>query len=343
MNAFAAYHAINTKLHSRSRVLLSKEDWQKVLSYETVGQLIEFLKKHHGYNRYLEHTKIEELHRGDLEIIFNRYLVEEIEALLGYFSGPYKAFFKTLLIRYEIYDLELLLRSIVRNENVELMGQHFVHSKKHATMPYQKLLAAKNIHQLIDALKGTPYYEVLKTTTVEDVVKREFHMEMKLETLFYKLVMEQAKRLKEKDQKIIRNMMGFKVDCLNIQWIYRAVKYYDISREEILVYSLPGGMLSFNGLKKLVYAKNETEFKHLAHKHLKSDVFDKVEDAFLEKALDRLLLQHIKSDKDEESIAKPLSYIYRLQIEIKDLTAATEGIRYGLDAYEIKKYLVSTV
>ncbi len=343
MNAFAAYNAINTKLHSRSRAILSKEEWQKVLAYENVAQLIEFLKKQYGYSGYLQDAKVDEVHRGDLEIILHRYIVGEIESLLGYFSGPYKAFFKTLLIQYEIYDLELLLRSVIRNESIEGVGRHFVHSKKHTTMPYQKLLASKNINQVIESLKDTPYYEVLKTTTSEDLVKREFHMEMKLETLFYKMLMERAKKLEKRDQQVVQNIIGFKVDCLNIQWIYRATKYYDISKEEILVYTLAGGALSFNGLKKLVYAKNDEEFKHLAHKYLKTEVFRKHQDSFLERNLDKLVLQHMKEASDQQTIAKPLSYIYRLEIEIKDLTAATEGIRYGLDPHEIKKYLVASV
>lgn len=343
MNAFASYNAINTKLHTRKRALFTTADWNKVLDYTTVIQLIEFLRKHFGYETYLEQSKTTEIHRGELEVILHRYLVTEIEKILHYFSGPYKAFLQTLLIQYEIYDLQLIMRNVAREESLEPIGRHFVHSRKYATLPYDKLLASKNINQVIEVLKGTEYYEVLKTTTQEDAVKREFHMEMKLEILYYRMLMDKAKKLSQEDQRVVEEMIGLKIDCLNIQWIYRATKYYDISKEEILIYSLPGGSISYKGLKKLIYAKSLEEFKLMVDKLLKYPLFAEKEDVFLEKNIDTLMYRYLKKVGEGKSIAMPLKYIYRLEIEIKDLTAATEGIRYGLDKQEIKKYLVTTL
>lgn len=35
MNAYASYNAINSKLHTRKKTLLTREDWNKVLNYTT--------------------------------------------------------------------------------------------------------------------------------------------------------------------------------------------------------------------------------------------------------------------------------------------------------------------
>ena len=168
-------------------------------------------------------------------------------------------------------------------------------------------------------------------------------MEMKLHILYYKLLMKKAKKLTPSDYEVVKKIIGLKIDCLNIQWIYRATKYYDISREEIMVYSLPGGNISYNSLKKLVYAKSFNEFERKVEKYLGADVFNRQGDTLLEKCMDTIIYKSIHKVNEENSIALPLRYIFVLQIEIEDLIAVTEGIRYGLDQDEIKKYLVYTL
>ncbi|MEF9960213.1 MAG: V-type ATPase subunit [Niameybacter sp.] len=343
MNVYASYNAINSKIHTRKKTLLKRDDWNKVLDYTTVAQFTEFLKKRYGYGVHLEHNKIEDMHRGELEVMLQRYVVGEIEKLLHYFSGPYKDFIKILLLQYDISDLQLILRAIARNESINDLQRHFVHSETHTHLAYDKLIGSQSVSQFVEGLKGSLFYEDLKTMTQEDVVTREFHMEMKFYLLYYRELMKKAKKLSANDYSIVKQIIGLKIDCLNIQWIYRAMKYYDISKEEIMVYSLPGGNVSYNSLKKLVYAKSLGEFETLAEKHLKDNVFDQRGDMLLERNMDTVLYQIIHKVNDENSIALALRYIFVLEIETQDLIAVTEGIRYGLDKEEIKKYLVYTL
>jgi V/A-type H+-transporting ATPase subunit C len=345
MNAFAAYRAINAKLHARKKNLLSNKEWEKVIELKSVSQVIDFLKKREGYKNLVSQYKIEELHRSELEVILDRYIVKELEDMLHYFSGSYKEFFKTFLMEYEINDLQLLLRSISRNESLNEIERFFVHSEKYGLSIYHKLLSCKNVTQFIEALKGTVYYETLKTMAQEDVIKREFHMEMKLYILFYKTLMENSEKLSLEDRKIAQQVIGTKIDFMNIQWIYRARKYYDISQEEILIYSLPFGYkMSYRKLKDLSYAKNLEDLKRLSEKHLRYSLFEEKNDTFLDCAIDKYMYEYAaKINSDKESIATSLAYIYTLYIEVQDLIALTEGIRYTLPENELKKYLVHTI
>lgn len=344
MNALACYHAINTKLHTRKRTLLGPQEWLQVMAYTTVGQLTDFLKNRYGYSEYITSSSVGEMHRSELEKILHRYIVGEIEKMLHYFSGDYKAFFKILLMKYDIYDLQLVLREIAREENMLGIDTHFVHSKKYSPLDYNRILACTTVNQFIEVLKDTPYYDTLKTITQEDAIQREFHMEMKLYMLYYKVLMEKAEKLDKRDTEIVKLLIGKKIDLLNIQWIYRATKYYDISKEEILIYSLTGGNIHYKGLKKLIYTKSLDEFKELANKCLHEQLFNENEkDSFLVRQMDEIMYKLIKKVKDQNTIAIPLEYIYGLEIEIDDLIAVTEGIRYGLSQDEMEKYLVVTI
>lgn len=345
MNPFASYKAINTKLHAKKRTLLSKNEWSKVAQYHDVPQVIEFLKKRDGYKDQMSAYKSNDIHRSDLEVILDRYCVAEIEDMLHYFSGSYKDFFKTFLMEYEISDIGLLLRTIAKNDETKEIEKLFVHSERWSLANYNKLITCKNVLQFIEALKDTCYYSALKTMSQEDMEKREFHMEMKLYVLFYNELIEKAARLRPKDEAIARRMIGTKIDFLNAQWIFRALKYYDVSPEEILIYSLPNGnKLSYRKLKELSYSKNIEDFKRNAEKYLGYPLFKQNNDAFLDCMTGRYLYKfacHMQSD--DESVAESLTYIMLLNIEMSDLISLTEGIRYELEEDDLKKYLVHTI
>ena len=345
MNPFAAYRAINTKIHGKRRVLLNQSEWSKAIEYKSITQMIDFLKKRDGYKELIEAHKGEELHRADLEMLLDGYVVSQIEGMLHYFSGSYKEFFKTFLMEYEISDLQLLLRIISRNEDLEEVRHLFVHSERWGISQYNKLLACKTVSQFVEALKGTIYYQAVKNITQDDMDKREFHMEMQLYILFYKMLMERASKLSKADEAIAKKIIGTKADFINAQWIYRAVKYYDISSEEILIYSLPcGNKLTYKKLKQLSYAKSVDELKKMIQEYLDYPLFEKNEDAFLHCMADRYLLKYVnKIGREGESIQSPIAHIYTLQIEVNDLVALTEGVRYALLENELRKYLVHTI
>ena len=345
MNPFASYRAINTKLSAKHRTFLSNKEWEKALDFKSVSQVIEFLKKREGYSEAFMKYKLDELRRGDLEILLERYMVSQIESILHYYSGSYKDFFKTFLMEYEINDLQLILRTIAEDGDKENIEKLLIHSEKYGRCNYQRLLSSKTVAQFIDALKGTPYYDALKTMVQDDVKKREFHMEMKLYILLYKALMEQAAKLEEKDQAIAKKIIGTKADLINIQWIFRATKYYAISPEEILIYSLPfGNKLSYQKLKSLCYAKNIEELKKMAEKYIAYPLFKETDENFLGRTIESYLYEYVLHfPKQGEDIAQTLTYIYMLEVEIKDLTSLTEGIRYTLPEIELNKYLVHTL
>lgn len=345
MNPFASYRAINTKLHAKRRTLLSDAEWTKMAQCQNVSQVVDFLNKRQGYKTLMTVCKTNDLHRSDLEIVLDRYCVSEIEDMLHYFSGSYKDFFKTFLMEYEIGDLELILRSIAANEDMKAIEGLFVRSEKWGTANYQKLLSCKNVPQFVEALKGSSYYTALKTMNQEDLAKREFHMEMKLYMLFYNELIDKATRLNANDEKIAKKIIGTKIDFLNAQWIYRALKYYDISSEEILIYTLAhGNKIGYRKLKTLSYARNVEEFKRLVEKYLAYPLFENNSDELLDCNTERYLYRLAsRMNKDDESIASSIAYLYILGIEVNDLISLTEGIRYAVPEAELSRFLVHTI
>jgi len=161
---------------------------------------------------------------------------------------------------------------------------------------------------------------------------------MKMYVALYKVLLEKSENLKTEDKKAIKELLGLRIDLLNIQWIYRAKKYYDISPEEILIYSLEGGnSIGFNRLKKLCYA-NQEEFKKLTNDYLRYDIYKDVNDADINVVINSYMLSYLKKNSYNNR-GMALSFIYLLSIITNDLTSIIEGIKYKVPKEKLKGYL----
>lgn len=343
MNPYMAYDAVNTKIISRIGHILNNEEWNKFLDFTTVEQLTDYLKQQNSIKKVLEDFKNDNIHRDSLESILGIFKTSEIEDLMNYFSGPYKDFIKAMLIDSEIADISLILRKIARDESLDDVTKRFVHSEKYSTISYEKLLSSRSVENFTQNLKDSPYYIGLRNLSNEDALNREFHIEMKLQGVLYKTMLAKAEKLYKDDMETAIDIIGYKIDLENIQWIYRAIKYYDISPEEVLVYSLEGGRkIKYKRLKKLCYAKTKEEFKQLVISYLKYDIFEGIADSNSDIGIDYHMFNYLKN-KHYNNIGSSISYIFILGIIIDDLTSIIEGIKYNMPREKLMEYLAYRV
>ena len=337
MNPNMAYYALETKIATKKGRILNKSTWEKFLDSPTVDALINHLKENEEFGKAFKDIEISNLDRNNLETVLEKFKTLEVENLLHYFSGPYKEFIKAVLVEGEIKDLSLILRKLSRGESLEGIEQRFVHSKIFTNLDFDDLLTSKNIEQFIQKLKGTLYYNSLRNLTKEIAIQREFHIEMKMYVALYKVICEKASKLRKEDMKAAIEIIGLNIDLLNIQWIYRALKFYQISPEEIFIYSLEGGRtLGYNRLRKLCYSTLD-EFKKLTNDYLRYDFFKNAADD-INVVIDSYMLNYFKKN-NYNNIGTALAFIYLLNIIVNDLTSVTEGIQYQVPKEKLKEYL----
>jgi V/A-type H+-transporting ATPase subunit C len=339
-----AYEAIETKILAKESYILDKEKFKKLLACDSVEKIGEIFKNTYNFNDTVDNGKKQTLHREGLEDLFSRYKVAELEEVLHFFSGPYKEFLQTFFMEYEIYDLVLMLRKISKGESAEDIQSHFIHSQNYSSLQYDKLIEAKTVVQFIEKLKGTPYYSVLKTTTDSDFAKREFHAETKLQLLLYNTLFKKAQKLRPLDKQAAENLIGSKIDCFNVQWIYRARKYYRISPEQMLIYSLRrGSRLSFNKLKVMCYAKTVDDIQKLANDYLKYRIFENDSELAMERNIGCYLYSNITNNRFKQTIGIAIAYIYLLEVVMNEFVIVTEAIRYSVPKELMGNYLICSM
>lgn len=340
MGSVARFGGLNTKLQAVHGKMLSKEDYENLIALGTVVDVARYLKEKTYYSDVLDDVVVDDIHRGDLEHILKTKLIKMMESFIHFTSGPYKDFMKSMFARYEVEDLKLILRAITKGDDPRKLENLFLHSVDYSYLNYDLLIRSKTLNELRDNLKGSIYQDAFRNLTEEDLDLREFHLEMNLDSIYFGNLIKRANSLSKEDVYILDELIGVNIDLVNLQWVYRAKKYYGLLPEEILNYTLPYGKnFNFSKLKQIVYDKDsrskiETELPKKYRELLSED------DVYLERKIYQFLYDRFKEfdQKSRLNIAKLVAVIHFMEYEIRDIISITEAIRYDVD--DMKDFLI---
>ena len=204
-----------------------------------------------------------------------------------------------------------------------------------------------DIGEFIDGLKGTIYYDILTPYKDEEGPKTTFYMEMNLDRLYFNQLKVKCQKLKKVDRKAFENILGENVDLLNIEWIYRGIKFYNLIPEELINYLLPHGLeFNYKELKRMCYSDIET-LKAIVLNSKYSFLFDTKKDVelFMERRIERYFYFKFKSllKKGHLNILTTIAYFHLLEFEIRDIISMLEAKRYGFTLDETVNYLVKKI
>lgn len=340
------FSAINTKLRVMRSRFLKDDDYLTLMRKDSVAEQIKFLATSTVYGQVLDevenHDDIQEV-----ELSLERFQITQFEKIIKYFSDDYEKYIKSFILRYETEDLKLYLRALARGDDLEKFSQKSVTRKKYYSFSYDKVKSSKTLDEFIDNLKDTRFYDVLYPYRHEDYTKLMFYMEMNLDRLYFDTLYQSGQELNKVDTRAFYDVFGENIDILNVEWIYRGLKFYNLSPEELINYTLPHGKLfSFKDLKALCYGDIENLKKVVSGSIYKELVNEEKDlDLFMGIRVQRHLYNKFKNSfsqgKLDISIAN--AYLHLLEFEIKDIISILESKKYGLSYYETKEYLVRDI
>lgn len=346
MGNISKYAAINTKVKAMEKQLLTIDDYKKMMDLTSIPSVVDYLRSDTYYKTMLGGVDSEDL--GALEAVLKQYLFNQYEKIYHYFTDADKKFFKILFMRYEIENLKVFLRIIIRNESLSRISDHIIIPKAYSSVDYTLLNNAKTVDDLIDGLEGTIYQRIVSMFKDEEPDKLMFYMEMNLDRLYFSSLYAQLDELDGENHKAIGEILGRNVDMLNLQWIYRGRRFYKISQEELINYSLKGGRIfNYAKLKDMCYREKLKDIEDIVRQSPYGDLIEDVPDfeVFLERAMERYIFELFNKMrvKHPMTMIEPLVYMHRLEYEIKDLTTILEMKRYHLSGEQGRPYLVRSL
>lgn len=326
--------------------LISDSQFQNMAALERVSDAVDFLKQFPSYQTVLDDLENDQLHRSMIEQRLTLSQYHDFAKLYRFSNLSQRKFLDLYFMHYEIAILKKCLRSVLDRQNFQLnlaVFQKFF--DKHSKLDLIQLSTAENLDDFVANLHGSPYYEPLLKLSEESEVSL-FDYEMHLDLMYFKTMWKiKDKLLSKNEQKILTQCFGSKLDMLNIQWIYRSKKYYNLSPENIYSLLIPlQNRLKNDEIIKMSEAANLDEFYQALHGTFYGslELTDLNEKPDLERLYEKVLnrIHRLTSKRQPYSIATLNSYLYFKELEIRNIITVIEGIRYDLGASTICSYIM---
>lgn len=340
MSGMFSYTGIATKVRGMSSRLLTKEDYIRLASCHDVTEAVVYLRQHTAYAKVLEEIAEGQLHRGEIERVLLHSLQADFQKIYKFASLKQRKVLELYFCKYEIQMLKRVLRGIF-NPGARGVGMDPAF-RSYSKIDLEQLRAARNIPEFLEALKKTPYYDILaRVSQKEDAALFDYEMILDL-FYFSHLWKEKNKLLKGKDLELITQIYGNQIDMLNMMWIYRAKQYYQIPTTAIYALVIPiSYKLKKVQIQNMAEAESEKDMKKAAQETYYGQRYQDLQERDLEQLYRQLLarIYQVEKRRNPYSISAVTSYLYNKEQEIDQLTTILECVRYGLTTTEALKYI----
>ncbi|MCD4826858.1 MAG: V-type ATPase subunit [Acholeplasmataceae bacterium] len=338
-------NALISKAKSMYGEFLKPSDYEKLIKYHSVPDLVGFLKKHPHYQDILKDVSETSIHRGNLEALIKKNAFDNVIKLMKSVYSKDVKYYELNIVKQENEIILSAIRTFISDEVEDNKGKIPYFFDTHSEIDIKKIIKADSFEALIEALKKTPYEKILLPfyTRNNDNI-RYLDIEHALESYYYdQAFMRIEQHYKGKLKADLESIFQTKIELSNITKIYRLKKFYQADPVTI----------------KSVLVRKHSRLKE---KRIDEMIALKDADQILS-YLAKSEYQMFKNDKDyvyieyyagqiKYDLAKKFMYfstkvpkvytafITLAEIEIDNITNIIEGIRYQVSEVEMKQMLI---
>ncbi|MCF7932734.1 MAG: V-type ATPase subunit [Acholeplasmataceae bacterium] len=344
MSSFSA-NAISAKAKAMYGKFLKEDHYDRMIKFTTLPELVGFLKKHPNYQDVLRDVNEASVHRGQLEALIKKNAFDNILRLIKIAPPEEADFYRLNIVVQENEVVLALIRTMISQETDDIKGKIPYFFDVHTPVDMKELLKAETFEDLLNGVRKTPYYEILKPYSTRDPQNiRYLDIEHALEAYYYDEAFKRIDRFYTGAlNRDLKEVFQTKIELGNITKIYRLKKFYRadpgtiksvlitthsrISEKEldrIIAIEDPDAILTYLSSSEYALYTNEKDYVYVEYYAGK-----------IRYDLARKFMYF--------STQVPKTYIAFLtlsEIEIDNLTNIIEGIRYQVDEQGIRQMLI---
>ncbi len=334
MAGLTAYSGITTKVKAMGVHLLTEGDYEKIIHFDGVSEIVSYLKQKPTYGKIFDGLDEQRVHRDQIEHVVGNALYDDFIKIYQFCSGKQRDILSLYLLHFEIKLLKDCILSTLHQENEQRKFLYANFLEKHSKLPLDRLAGASSMDELVACLEGTRYYGVVAAFHEDQGEALLFDYQTQLDVFYYKEVWRLKDAvLKGKERVVFTEQVGREIDMLNILWIYRYKMFYSADVAQIYRSILPiRYKLTKEQIRGMVESANMEEFiKLLQQSGYKKYVGDD-EKVDMEVAYHKLVrdVYHGNAKRYPHSIAPVHEYLYLREREVDKLMTALECVRYQL-------------
>lgn len=346
MGSLLSYSGITTKVRAMESHLITDSQFREMSGLETVLEAVEYLRRLPTYRGLFQDLEDEELHRGAIEQRLILSLYQDFAKLYRFSNLSQRKFLDLYFMHFEIGILKKCFRNSMGQNKLSIDLSVFRDFfAKHSKLDLIKLSSSSDLHEFIANLEGSPYYDILSHLDDQETPTL-FDYEVHLDLLYFRTIWKvMGKYLSNAEKELLTRCFGSKLDLLNIQWIYRSKKYYNLPPADIYALLIP---VNYHLKKEQITKMAETGTMDEFYSVLKTTFYGRKsglelsEKPNLERLSEDVLdkIYHSTSKQNPYSIATLNSYLYQKEEEIQKIITLIESIRYRVSAEDILSYVV---
>lgn len=335
------YSGLITKTKAMHGRLLKKADFERLVENSTVDEAVAFLRKKESYEAVFT-GKSEIKHRGQAESVIMASLYSDFAKIYRFSNYEQKQYLNLIFFRYELDAIKNCLMYVCIKELSDYERKVDWYFDRLTKLNINALKGAKDLDEFIFYLRGTIYEEIMQDLRKNNIY-RYGDLASALDQFYYVKLYQILNGFQDKETKqILKTIFGTQIDWMNIMWIYRRKHYYRQNPKEVKLPIPIFYHIRKEEMSELIQApKIESMLQILAETYyFKGEKVElQMEDEFsYYLVMDRIY--RMVSRKYPVSIAPVLHYLYAKETEIERVITVIEGIRYQLEAKDIRKLVL---
>lgn len=346
MGSVLSYSGISTKIRAMQSRLISEQQLQEITQLPNVSQVIAYLKKTPEYAQSWASLDESDLHRGQIEKLLRESVFADFSRIYHFANREQRKFLELYSKRYEVRVLKKIMTNLFDHRATDPVDitpyQDFF--RKHSKVDLDRLASCANMDEFVSALEGSEFYEPMAKVHASGT-ELLFDYGMALDIYSFSQIWNLRKKLfTGNDLKEITKAYGEKIDMLNLQFIQRSKRYFNMEPAAIYALLIPVTYkLKKEEIQALVESTTVEEAQALFRKTFYGKKYAKLSVHNLEEFYNYLLRDILEREarKDPYSVAVLYSYLYHKEHEVYRLTIAIECVRYGVAPDEAMRYIRS--
>ncbi len=348
MRSLTKYAFINAKVRGKLGQFLSQKEIAQMKTADSLDGVYNILRDS-VYSDIFE--KIDASYNiKNVELLLLKKEIASYFELLKYAKGNIREIIFTLLSKYEVENLKLLLR--LWHKKAEPFEEKLIYREKIChNISVEKILKAENIEEIILLLEKTPYkkpiWDMRERYKLQNL---PFFLEVALDIDFYRRLWKKIDCLSAADRKIAAKLTGIEIDIQNINWVLRFRHYYNLPVGEILNYLIPNGLQVTEDFVRRAYVSKDSRelltglltryYQRIPTLKPTKEIISNLR--MLESILWQFLINEIKRALQgfPFTIGTIIAYLKMRKIEFSNIVSILNGKKYNLSAEKIEESLI---
>lgn len=338
-------NAIITKAKSIYGQFLKPDDYEKLIKYHSLPDLVSFLKKHPHYQDILKDVSESTIHRGNLEALIKKNVFDHVIKLIKTVYSKDSEYYELNIVKQENEIILSVIRTFISDDTEDQKGKIPYFFDVHTDLDIKKIIKVTNFDELLEAVKNTRYETLIKPfyTKNKDNI-RYLDIEHALEAYYYDEAFKRIeKHYKGSLKKDLESIYQTKIELANITKIYRLKKFYQadsvtiknvlIRKHSRLKEKKIDEMIALNDPDQILQYLAKSEYQRFTND--KDYVFIEYYAGQIRYDLARKFM-YFSTEVPKVYTA----FITLAEIEVENITNIIEGIRYQVSEGEMKQMLI---